>query len=189
MQYQPVVERVNGTHEGAHRPYQLLITAACTNTGGKMKGSHSRAADRCPFVPRHSLSQVTSFMQLGMLWQLVVPQQIIIWTNVDSNPQHSSQGKITAQQDIFHTSPTGRLTHIVFMFITGNIKNYLGFVSFLNTEMAQVVKIHPHGGQWPIYPAWIPCLLMVWKHKGPGHQLPRHWLIHSRILHFQHQKS
>ena len=31
--------------------YQLLITAACTNTGGKMKGSHSRAADRYPFVP------------------------------------------------------------------------------------------------------------------------------------------
>ena len=47
--------------------YQLLITAACTNTVGKMKGRHSRAADRCPFVPRHSLSQVTSFMQLGML--------------------------------------------------------------------------------------------------------------------------
>ena len=34
--------------------YQLLITAACTNTGGKMKGSHRRAADRYPFVPRHS---------------------------------------------------------------------------------------------------------------------------------------
>ena len=45
--------------------YLLLITAACTNTGDKMKGSHSRAADRCP----HSLSQVTSFMQLGMLWE------------------------------------------------------------------------------------------------------------------------
>ena len=68
MQHQPIVKRVNGTHEWAHRPYQLLITAACTNTGSKMKGSHSRAADRCPFVPRHSLSQVTSFMQLGMLW-------------------------------------------------------------------------------------------------------------------------
>ena len=60
-------ERVNGTHEWAHRPYQLLITAACTNTGGKMKGSHPRAADRCPFVHRPYLSQVTSFMQLGML--------------------------------------------------------------------------------------------------------------------------
>ena len=52
MQHQPVVKRVNGTHEWAHRPYQLLITAACTNTGGKIKGSHSRAADRCPFVHR-----------------------------------------------------------------------------------------------------------------------------------------
>ena len=68
MQHQPTVKRVNGTHEWAHRPYQLLITAACTNTGGKMKDSRHRAADRCPFVLRHSLSQVTSFMQLGMLW-------------------------------------------------------------------------------------------------------------------------
>ena len=54
-------------HTGLISSYQLLITAACTNTGGKTKGSHSRAADRCPFVLRHSLSQVTSFMQLGML--------------------------------------------------------------------------------------------------------------------------
>ena len=51
MQHQSIMKRVNGTHEWAHWPYQLLITAACTNTGGKMKGSHSRAADRCPFVP------------------------------------------------------------------------------------------------------------------------------------------
>ena len=54
MQHQPIVKIVTGTHEWAHRPYQLLITASCTNTGGKMKGSHPRAADRCPFVPRHS---------------------------------------------------------------------------------------------------------------------------------------
>ena len=54
-------------HAGFISSYQLLITAACTNTGGEMKGSHSRAADRCPFVLRHSLSQVSSFMQLGML--------------------------------------------------------------------------------------------------------------------------
>ena len=32
-----------------------------------MKGSHPRPADRCPFVL--SISQVTSFMQLGMLWR------------------------------------------------------------------------------------------------------------------------
>ena len=56
--------------------YQLLITAACTNTGSKMKGSHSRAADWCPLVLRHSLSQVTSFMQLRMLWNIVVKRQI-----------------------------------------------------------------------------------------------------------------
>ena len=56
-----------GEHTGLISSYQLLITAACTNTVGKMKDSRHRAADRCPFVLRHSLSQVTSFMQLGML--------------------------------------------------------------------------------------------------------------------------
>ena len=59
-----------GEHTGLISSYQLLITATCTNTGGKMKGNHSRAAHRCPFVPRHSLSQVTFFMQLGMLWEI-----------------------------------------------------------------------------------------------------------------------
>ena len=44
MQYQPIVKRVNGTHKelmvrmsehtGLIGPYQLLIIAACTNTGG-----------------------------------------------------------------------------------------------------------------------------------------------------------
>ena len=33
---------------------QFLITAACTNIAGKMKGSRTRAADWCPFVPRYS---------------------------------------------------------------------------------------------------------------------------------------
>ena len=50
IQHQAIVKRVNETHEWAHRPYQLLITTACTDTGGKMKCSHPRAADRCPFV-------------------------------------------------------------------------------------------------------------------------------------------
>ena len=36
-----------------------------------MKGSHPRPVDRCPFVLGHSISQVTSFMQLGMLWILM----------------------------------------------------------------------------------------------------------------------
>ena len=36
-----------------------------------MKGSHPRPADLCPFVLRHSISQVTNFMQLGVLWNQV----------------------------------------------------------------------------------------------------------------------
>ena len=65
--WKELMERIS-QHTGLISSYQLLITAACTNTGGKMKGSHSRAADQCPFVLRHSLSQVNSFMQVGMLW-------------------------------------------------------------------------------------------------------------------------
>ena len=41
-------------HTGLISSCQLLITAACTNTGSEMKGSCPRAADWCPFVPRHS---------------------------------------------------------------------------------------------------------------------------------------
>ena len=55
MQHQPIVKRVNGMHEwGLFSFYQLLITAVCTSTGGNTKGSHSRSADRCPFVLKHS---------------------------------------------------------------------------------------------------------------------------------------
>ena len=68
--WKELMERMS-EHTGLISSYQLLITAACTNTGGKMKGSHPRAADQCPFVLRPWLSQVTSFMQLGML--LVCP--------------------------------------------------------------------------------------------------------------------
>ena len=70
-------------HTGLISSHQLLITAACANTGSKMKGSHSRAADRCPFVPRHSWSQVTSFMQLGMLWYYCwVAQKVLLIKNM-----------------------------------------------------------------------------------------------------------
>ena len=54
-------------HTGLISSYQPLTTAACTNTGGKMKGSHPRAADRCLLVPRQYFSQIIYFMQLGML--------------------------------------------------------------------------------------------------------------------------
>ena len=48
-----LMEHMSG-RTGFISSYPLLVTAACTNTGSKMKGSRPRAADRCPFVPRHS---------------------------------------------------------------------------------------------------------------------------------------
>ena len=44
-----------------------------------MKGSHHRPADQCPFVLRHSMSQVASFMQLGMLWIWRLHQSYCAW--------------------------------------------------------------------------------------------------------------
>ena len=66
MHHQPIVKRVNGTHEWAHRPYQPLSAPyhCCLYKHRLLDERH----DRCPFVLRHSISQVTSFMQLGMLW-------------------------------------------------------------------------------------------------------------------------
>ena len=69
MQHQPVVKRVNGTHEWAHRPYQpLSVPYHCYLYKHRQLDERQPPADRCPFVLRHSISQVTSFMQLGMLW-------------------------------------------------------------------------------------------------------------------------
>ena len=50
-------------HTGLISYYQLLITAACTNTGSQMKGNHPRAADQCPFVPRRS------YVRLHLSWE------------------------------------------------------------------------------------------------------------------------
>ena len=49
-------------HTGLISSYQLLITAACTNTGGKMQGSHPRAADWYL-----DLSQDYSFMAIPVV--------------------------------------------------------------------------------------------------------------------------
>ena len=75
MQHQPIVKRVNGTHEWAHRPYQPLSAPyhCCLY-------KHRRLDERQPPhtswpVPACTwpyISQVNSFMQLGMLCTLSV---------------------------------------------------------------------------------------------------------------------
>ena len=50
MLHQPIVKELMkymSEHTGLLSSYQLHITAACTNTGGKMKSSRPRAADWC----------------------------------------------------------------------------------------------------------------------------------------------
>ena len=43
--------------------------------------------------------------------------------------------------------------------------------------------------EWPIYPEWsIPWLLLTWRQKEPGHQLPWYWPSSTRTLWFQQKK-
>ena len=80
MQHQPIVKRVNGTHEWAHMPYQPLSAPyhCCLYKHRRLDEMQPpRPADRCPFVLRHSISQVTYFMQLGMLCKTAVMGQWI----------------------------------------------------------------------------------------------------------------
>ena len=52
-------------------------------------------------------------------------------------------------------------------FISGNIKVYLHFLSFLDTKMAQVTEILPCVRQGPVYPTYkIQWLLMTWAIQG-----------------------
>ena len=56
-----------------------------------MKDSHPRPADWCPFVLKQSMSQVTSFMQLGMLcdaW-LAYSEQCPGWRTLRRQPRNS----------------------------------------------------------------------------------------------------
>ena len=55
-----------------------------------MKGSYPRPADRCPFVLRHSISQVTSFMQLGMLCHQLMIVYSAVYSGADQRKHQSS---------------------------------------------------------------------------------------------------
>ena len=46
-------------HTGLINSYQLLITCACTDISSKMKGSRTRTADWCPFVPGYSKDRLS----------------------------------------------------------------------------------------------------------------------------------
>ena len=70
MQHQPIVKRVNGTNEWAHKPYQLLSAPyhCCLY---KHRWQDERQSPQSswpvPICTYTWLSQVTSFMQFGML--------------------------------------------------------------------------------------------------------------------------
>ena len=53
---------------------------------------------------------------------------------------------------------------------------------FLSNEMAQVVEIFCCWKQGPVdHAKLIPCLLMAWRCKEPGHQQPWHWQVSHDI--------
>ena len=62
------------------------------------------------------------------------------------------------------------------IFFRENINKYLHFMSFLHTNMTQVVEIPPRVRQGPAYSTKsISWLLMSWRCKEPGHQQPWYW--------------
>ena len=73
MQNQPIVKRVNEAHEWVHRPYQVLSAPYhCCLYKHKRQDERlpGQTADRCPFVHRHSKSQVTSFMGFPVVCEI-----------------------------------------------------------------------------------------------------------------------
>ena len=79
-----------------------------------------------------------------------------------------------------HSSVTCKHSHLLnplrAKFFRGNINIYLHLMSFLHTNKTQVVEIPPRVRQWPAYSTQsISWLLMSWRRKEPGHQLPWYW--------------
>ena len=69
-------------------------------------------------------------------------------------------------------------------FFIGNIKKmYLQFISYLHTDVIQVVEILPRGRQELAYSTesilWV---LMSWRRKEPGHQQPLYQLCWDEII-------
>ena len=90
-------------HTGLISYYQLLITAACTNTSGKMKDSHSRAAGGCPFVPRHSWVR----LPLSCSWECYVfVKSVCSPCSVHEPLAHSSPHPTQSTNTYFASSST-----------------------------------------------------------------------------------
>ena len=71
-----------------------------------------------------------------------------------------------------------------------NIKMYLQFISFLHTDMTQVVENLPLISQELTYSTWsISWVLMSWRCMEPGYQQPWYWLCWSRVMKFPHVKG
>ena len=75
MQHQPIVKRANEVHGWAHRPNQLLSApyhCCLYKHRREMKGSHPRAADRCPFVDMAKWGYLFHGFSGGMLLRCCV---------------------------------------------------------------------------------------------------------------------
>ena len=82
-----------------------------------MKGSHPGPADRCPFVLRHSISHVTSFMHLGMLRARQ--------TQAHTNTQIHTQTHTQAQTEI------DRHAHKMYIYSMNDIESQVQQPDFL----------------------------------------------------------
>ena len=62
------------------------------------------------------------------------------------------------------------------IFLSRDLTMHLRCLSFLHTDISQIVKILPRVRQGPTYfTESIPGVLMAGRRKEPGHQQPRYW--------------
>ena len=94
-------------------------------------------------------------------------------TKVSSSTMCTSRGREINQfgNNLSSPFPVNSCCNECFFYKTQNM--YLNFLSFLKSDMVQVVEILPCGRQKTVHPGWfILWLLLIYWCKEPGHQQP-----------------
>ena len=119
------------------------------------------------------------------LWELTLDSL----KNYITLPKFSSAWKQRSMYRDIHRAPLIWCIHLqhtlnaLKVYYLTKYKNIFEFVSFLKTELAQVVEIIPHEKPVPIYPAHsVLLLLLSWRCREPGQ--PKPWfgqLVWNRV--------
>ena len=161
---------------------RLHITGLCegnSSVTGEFSAQRASNAENASIWWRHHvLFLQINFLLLGP-WLPAIPQIVPILGGRSIYPQYTEGRGATGRLC------SGKLTTFSYRkvfnplrakFLRENINIYLHFMSFLHTNKTQVIEIPRRVRQGPAYSTWsIPWLLMSWRCKEPGHQLPWYW--------------